>query len=895
MTISPGSRLGPYEITAKLGEGGMGEVYRATDTRLHREVAIKVLPELFAQDRDRLARFTREAQLLASLNHPNIAALHGVEESGDTHALVMELVPGDTLAERLAQGGLPVEEALPIARQIAEALEEAHEHGVVHRDLKPQNVKLTPEGKVKVLDFGLAKAMDAGAASGSGASLNSPAVMNSPTLTAASTQLGVLLGTAAYMSPEQAKGKPVDRRADIWAFGVVLWEMLSGKRLFEGDSVPETLGAIFRQEISLDALPADLPAPVRALVARCLERDPRLRLRDIGEARILLQRAESGSFAAPLVAVPASSPRPTRRLALGALAIGALAVGVAGYLIGSRARPAATPGAGAGASSSAPSFQKLTFQPGVEEDPALSPDGRTLYFAARREGGKDRDIFFVPVGGKKPIDLTPDSTVDDSYPAVSPDGNRIAFRSERAGGGIFVMGSTGESARRITDFGFDPAWSPDGRSIVFTTEGAGNPMNRGGTGKIHIVDAASGSARSLETGDAAAPVWSPSGRRIAYWGVGADEAGRRDLWTVAAAGGEPVEVTHDPPTDWNPVWSSDGRWLYFLSDRGGAPNLWRIAIDEASGEVSGEPLSVVLPTEFALHVRAAAGRWVYTSRALRSTVTRQAFDPSTLRLEGTPETVIETTNLLLAVQPSPDGKTLAYTTVLPRQDLFVVGAGGGAPVQLTDDPARDRWPSWDPDMSRILFMSSRSGRYEIWGVRPDGSALEQVTRTTDESRWGPFLSPDRRRLATSSERGTSIFDATGAPPWESFTRLPNSPKHPGSTFEGFFWSPDGSQLAGALILRTGDALSPAVWSFVDQRYRVFEMRGTAIAWFADGRRLLAHGSDGSAVLDVATGAVKPLALDLPRNTDIAFSGDLRLMVTFHSDEESDVWLAEGLD
>ncbi len=272
MPLIVGARLGPYEILALLGAGGMGEVYRARDTRLHRDVALKVLPEIFARDPERMARFEREAQVLASLNHPNIAQLYGLEESEGVRALVMELVEGPTLA-----GPLPLDEALPLARQIAEALEYAHDRGIVHRDLKPANIKVTPDGAVKVLDFGLAKALDDDPAATS--------AHNSPTLSLAMTRTGVLLGTAAYMSPEQAKGKPADRRADIWAFGVVLIEMLTGKQLFKGENAPEILASVMKDE---PALP-ESPPHLHALLRRCLEKDPRQRLQSIGEARIILE------------------------------------------------------------------------------------------------------------------------------------------------------------------------------------------------------------------------------------------------------------------------------------------------------------------------------------------------------------------------------------------------------------------------------------------------------------------------------------------------------------------------------------------------------------------------------------------------------------------------------
>ena len=301
MGLSPGSRLGTYEVTAALGAGAMGEVWRARDTRLSRDVALKVLPESLSRDPERLQRFEREAQVLASLNHPNIAAIYGVEEAGATTALVLELVEGPTLDERIGAGRLSIDDAASIARQVAEALEYAHEHGVVHRDLKPANVKLTADGRVKVLDFGLAKAIAADPAGRSDSAV-------SPTITSLGTIAGVVLGTAAYMAPEQARGTNVDRRADIWAFGVVLWEMLAGKRLFDDATVSDTLAAVLRAPVPWDELPASVPPGIVRLLKRCLDRDPRKRLRDIGEARIALETlgAEPQPVAAPVA--PAATP-----------------------------------------------------------------------------------------------------------------------------------------------------------------------------------------------------------------------------------------------------------------------------------------------------------------------------------------------------------------------------------------------------------------------------------------------------------------------------------------------------------------------------------------------------------------------------------------------------------
>ena len=323
MALTPGTRLGVYDITAAIGEGGMGQVYRATDAKLKRQVAIKVLPPALSADADRLARFQREAEVLASLNHPNIAAIYGLEDSGGVTALVMELVEGDDLSQRIARGAMPLDDALPIATQIAQALEAAHEQGIIHRDLKPANIKVRSDGAVKVLDFGLAKAMDPAGALGA-----NPA--NSPTLTAHATALGMIMGTAAYMAPEQARGKAVDKRADIWAFGVVLYEMLAGRAAFAGDTVTDIIAAVVTREPDFTALPTATPASIRRLLARCLEKDPKRRVRDIGDVRFDLEetiaRGSSDARAAESVGGPA-------RLA-GAPRAGTIAWTVLGVVLG---------------------------------------------------------------------------------------------------------------------------------------------------------------------------------------------------------------------------------------------------------------------------------------------------------------------------------------------------------------------------------------------------------------------------------------------------------------------------------------------------------------------------------------------------------------------------------
>ena len=502
MALGAGTRLGPYEIVALIGAGGMGEVYRAKDTNLNRDVALKVLPELLADDPDRVLRFRREAQVLASLNHPNIAHLYGFEETlataaaprGAMHALVMELVEGPTLAELLhrrsapaalvpsesasrgaaASGGgapraLKIDDALRIARQIADALEAAHEQGIVHRDLKPANVKVRDDGTVKVLDFGLAKALDpSGAASAE--------AMNSPTLTARATHLGVILGTAAYMAPEQAKGKTIDRRADIWAFGVVLYEMLTGRRAFDAEDVSDTLAAVLTREIDLTALPADVPARLHGLLHDCLIRDPRQRLRDIGDARIALDRILGGAVDTSLTPASAVVVAPARRLLLWAAGL------LAAVTLGSAATWALVHQA-----PEPPAQQPVRFAvvPPIAQEIILTPTDRAL--AISPDG---THIAYVATGGTLVVramdridaETLPGITGGRS-PFFSPDGKWLGFfQGATEIRKVSITGGPSIPVCQITAPSRGASWGPNdtivfstGNHGLFTVSGSGTP------------------------------------------------------------------------------------------------------------------------------------------------------------------------------------------------------------------------------------------------------------------------------------------------------------------------------------------------------------------------------------------------------------------------------------
>jgi len=703
-----GRRIGAYQIQTLLGAGGMGEVYRARDTKLGRDVAIKILPSGFTADPDRLARFEREARMLAALNHPHIGAIYGLEEVEGLRALVLELVEGDTLAERLKRGPVPIAEALAIARQMAEALDAAHEKGIIHRDLKPANIKITPDGIVKVLDFGLAKA-----ATGDG---STPDLTRSPTVTIGGTRDGVILGTAAYMSPEQARGRAVDKRTDIWGFGCVAYEMLTGHIAFPGETVADTIAAILQSEPDWSRVPESTPASIHRLLHHCLQKDARRRLRDIGDARMELDDAVSGVGQAGPVVVQKRS-RWSHVLSSAAVVTSLVAISAVIWNRSVARQPA-----------NVVNLQRITDFVGMEEHPAASPDGKAAAFVAPANGR--RQVWVRLLAGGAPLQLTRDDA-DHEHPRWAPDSSSLIYFSGAAkegdAGTLWEMSALGGTPRRLASSQGEGDISHDGhriatfrmqdnRTVVAILERDGSKVQR--VKHLPALD------------EFASPRWSPDDRWIAF--VGAIEiAFNRAVYVMDADGdGEPKAVANALSIQ-GLTWLPDSSGLVYASSAGSTMtyppvfNLRTVSKDGGPerqltfGDVSYvQPDIVAAGKLFASRVRMQSDIWRFPV----------AGTPANNVKNGT--RVTQQTGQVQTPSASPDGKEVVYLSDSGGHgNAWVAKTDGSGTRQITfeRDPAVVIGiPVWSPAGDRIAVIESRSGTNSEWLINPDGSGLREL-------------------------------------------------------------------------------------------------------------------------------------------------------------------------
>ena len=812
MAIGPGARLAHYEISSLLGKGGMGEVWRARDTKLERDVAMKFLPHEFAVDAERLARFEREARLLAALDHPNVASIFGLEEVEGHRFLVMQLVEGEDLAQRIERGTIPVDEALGIAMQIAEALEAAHEKGIVHRDLKPANVKVDPEGQVRILDFGLAKALES--------EPGDRDVSMSPTITHAATRAGVILGTAAYMSPEQARGKSVDRRADIWAFGVLLWEMLTGQRVFSGETVTDTLAAVLTRKIDLSTLPPGIPSHVRWILERCLVRDPKQRLRDIGEARVVMANPEAALRAGPEIAPAVQPPQagPWKWIAVFS-SIGLFAL-VTAMLI--NRVPPDEPRYVTVLLPTGTHLALTGIQPGP---PALSPDGKRVVFVAEDQDGS-RSLWVRELGAPK-ARMIPD-TDGASYPFWSWDGEDLGFFAQQK---MKRVPAAGGSVLTIADApnGKGGTWNKDGVILfcpVFNSSLYKVAATGGTPEQVTRLD--------MERGDSSHrfPQFMDDGRHYTY--LMRSLSDRDNMVMFGALESDmSIEVVKSKT---NAV--AVGDILLYVRDE----TLVARTFDQATGSLSGEPAPLgenIKVIEGAARMIVAAGKGIlaYQSGAISSATQLVWVDRSGGRVGELSDPAVYD-----APRLSPDGRSVAIEArgaVDGTDDIWLIDIASGNRERFTFEAGNELNPIWSPDGRRIAYASNQNGPYQIYAKDVDGNTAPEVIVANDDMElrpWPQDWSTEGNEIIYVTAKTTSASTTIWSKPLggdgparrltESTFRFPNADL-----------SPDGRWL----VFSTGiDNNVPGyvVLDFPDARRRWQVGQGSQCLWSADGSELL---------------------------------------------------------
>ena len=722
-----GQTLAHYKILEKIGSGGMGDVYLAEDTKLDRKIALKILPPELAESEERRARFKREAKAIAALNHPNIVQVYSVEEADGVHFITMEHVTGKTLSAALPRHGFSLRQFLDLAIPLTEAAAAAHENGITHRDLKPDNLIVTAEGRIKVLDFGLAKP-----STGFGS-----AASDSDLPTEQMTKEGRILGTVAYMSPEQAEGKSVDARSDVFALGVNFYEMLTGERPFQGETPASTLSAVLKDEPqSLTEVVPSLPRDMARIVKRCLAKDPSRRYQTAIDVRNELDELSQALDSGEAIAEPARSahtPASRRVLPWIAIAVAGLIAGVWMF--------------GGAADTTVPTLtnaRQITSASGVEDFPAWSPDGQTVAYESAQSGSID--IWVAQIGGGTPVNRTPDNDWVDSNPSWSPDGRNIAFLSLREGRVYYVMSALGGEARKVWDsaesvLASAPQWLGDGDTLAGLAED--------GTG-LEIVELDTRQSRRLTLPvDAVGTAdwsWSPDGRLLAYVQAVSREAQVSRIWMMRLDDGKSFPVTEDG-NNWNPIWSRDGDALFFISNRGGAMDLWAQPVDSARG-----PIGPAVPVTVGVGMRSAAfskdgSKLAYSKGRNVANVWRVPILDDRLATWADAEPITSEQAFVEELDLSPDGTELVLNSDRAGNlDLWAVPLHGGEWRALTTHPGPDWAPRFSADGKEIVFHSHREGTRDLFIVPSEGGMVRPLLQTPEFELQATF-SPDRRRVA----------------------------------------------------------------------------------------------------------------------------------------------------